>query len=130
MREHFQRKTSKRSTSKRESLTRPTNSAVMIGEMHLHRCIAIAISSILGFQDLLALHDAPLAAHFGTYRGGLAGVVWPHLAALWTELLTRSDWLRVRASVRARPHASALSPRHAIGFHSSYPTCSRTICIL
>ncbi|GIL59135.1 hypothetical protein Vafri_14052 [Volvox africanus] len=46
-------------------------------------------------QDLLSLHDAPLAAHFNTYRGGLAGVVWPQLATLWTELLTRSDWLRL-----------------------------------
>ncbi|GLI62440.1 hypothetical protein VaNZ11_005061, partial [Volvox africanus] len=46
-------------------------------------------------QDLLSLHDAYLAAHFNTYRGGLAGVVWPHLATLWTELLTRSDWLRL-----------------------------------
>ncbi|GIL69947.1 hypothetical protein Vretifemale_791, partial [Volvox reticuliferus] len=46
-------------------------------------------------QDLLSLHDAPLAAHFNAYRGGLAGVVWPHLATLWTELLTRSDWLRL-----------------------------------
>ncbi|KXZ54196.1 hypothetical protein GPECTOR_5g290 [Gonium pectorale] len=46
-------------------------------------------------QDVLALHDAPLAAHFGTFRGGLAGVVWPHLATLWTELLPRSDWLRL-----------------------------------
>ncbi|EFJ44153.1 hypothetical protein VOLCADRAFT_95633 [Volvox carteri f. nagariensis] len=47
------------------------------------------------YQDLLSLHDAPLAAHFNTYRGGMAGVVWPHLATLWTELLTRSDWLRL-----------------------------------
>jgi hypothetical protein len=67
-------------------------------------------------QELLALHDAPLAAHFAAYRGGLAGVVWPHLATLWTELLARSDWLRVGGSGRMGGDfpwrkANAASPR-------------------
>ncbi|KAG2425932.1 hypothetical protein HXX76_013306 [Chlamydomonas incerta] len=46
-------------------------------------------------QDLLGLHDAPLAAHFSAFRGGFAAVVWPHLATLWTELLSRGDWMRL-----------------------------------
>ncbi|PNW86118.1 hypothetical protein CHLRE_02g074000v5 [Chlamydomonas reinhardtii] len=46
-------------------------------------------------QDLLGLHDAPVAAHFSACRGGFAAVVWPHLATLWTELLSRGDWMRL-----------------------------------
>ncbi|KAG2434986.1 hypothetical protein HYH02_011985 [Chlamydomonas schloesseri] len=46
-------------------------------------------------QDLLGLHDAPVAAHFSAFRGGFAAVVWPHLATLWTELLSRGDWMRL-----------------------------------
>ncbi len=65
-------------------------------------------------QDLIALHDAPLASHFATFRGGMAGVVWPHLASMWTELLTRGDWLKARISrtVQACPHAALTQPNY------------------
>jgi hypothetical protein len=49
-------------------------------------------------QDLLAFHDAPLAAHLASLQGGFAGLVWPHLASLCADLLPRRDWLQVGAA--------------------------------
>ena len=82
-----------------------------------HRCLLSTRAARVPFvppmhcwppQDLLQFHDAPLAAHFSScYRGGLPGVVWPHMATLMTELLPRHEWIKVRLQacvMRPRAH--------------------------
>ena len=49
----------------------------------------------LCLQELLSFHDLPLLQHLKSFRGGYTSLAWGLLSNLMTDVLTRTDWLKV-----------------------------------